>query len=832
MDAMTEVTLVSSTVPRVYSWLLALLLPIFAIYPALFNAIEEHAYDAAEFHIFRGVVWSAARADGAFYPRWVQSINGGLGGPLFEFYSPLAYFLMDLLDQFGIPHTIAWRILVALSLVAASTGMFGLGLALFKRADVALLCSAIFSYNAYLLRDLFERGSPQGFTMALLPWLLWLLLRSTEKFSPARLALPALCFAAMILLHNATALLLVPVVAIFIFFLFVEGRSRPLIANEVGRTCTATHAVRCMCKRPATLLAPILALITGVALAAFYLIPYLAEIQFVQFDNPLSAAYALPAANPIRLEDILTLARAMDTGIGNNAIGEGGGLLHALALLLAIPIGLGLYRAKKFPELGFVICNLSFVILVLWLQTDSATWVWNAIPLLNVFQFRWRLLGILPFVAALTAGYFFTQLRAVISREQSNREISSSDGATRFLAPLEMTRLMAIPLLITLYVFLALPMLYPNLLFRYIQFSPRPSLADAQAFAIKNNAPGLTSFNEYLPRWRQTPITSYAIEPIANLPNGARVSNVSHPNDYLRAQIETPTQFTAALNILYYPGWVAYVDGQAQTIAPTAREGLIALEVPSGTHTLELRYEGTLAQHLGDLISIFTGIALILFVILSEAKDLVARISVKQQDSLVAMLPQNDIAYLPPRWWIPIGIVFLVALKASWVDPSTTLFRATSTCHAIQDSVAPTNIAFDNRIRMCGYALSRKEFQPNDQLLITIYWELESPAQENDFSFVHLLGEKFNPETGNPLWGQQDKQAPAEHALMDWAPGKLYRDVYAFRIAPNAPGGEYQLEMGWQDANGTRLKPNGIQSDQTIFASHLDSLFLKGIQIR
>lgn len=779
--------------PRVYSWLLALLLPIFAIYPALFGAIEERAYDAAEFHIFRGVVWSAARADGSFYPRWVQSINGGLGGPLFEFYSPLSYFLMDLINQFGIPHTIAWRILVALALVAASTGMFGLGLALFKRADIALLCAAIFSYNAYLLRDLFERGSPQGFTLALLPWLLWLLLRSTEKFSTVRIALPAVCFAAMILLHNATALLLLPIVVIFVLFVIVEGRSRPLFAVKSGRE-----------RRP-TLVGPILALIAGIALCAFYLVPYFAEIQFVQFDNPLSAAYALASANPVRLEDILTLGRAMDMGIGNNAIGEGGGLLHTLALLLAIPVGLGLYRARRLPELVFVILNLSFVILVLWLQIDSATWVWSAIPALNVFQFRWRLLAPLGFVSALTLGYSFLQLQ------------------TRW-------RGWTVWLLLTGYCLLALPLLYPNLFFRYIQFSPRPSIAEAQAYAIKNNAPGLTSFNEYLPRWRQLPITNYISDPIANLPTDAHISSVLHPNGYFRAQIETPSPFTAALNVLFFPGWVAYVDGRAQNIAPSGRDGLIALEVPGGNHTLELRYEGTLAQHVGDWVSLATGIILLLAIILRRVPPGDSRDGSHAIAGLgVGAQPAN---YETPRWRILIAILALAAIKASWVDPSTIIFRASSTCGAIQNSVIQTNVIFDNRIRMCGYALSRKEFGANDELRITIYWELDSSAQENDFSFVHLLGEKFNPETGNPLWGQNDKELPAEHALTDWVPGKLYRDMYAFRIAPNAPSGDYQLEIGWQDYNGKRLKPVVRLADPSFSVSHLDALLLSGIHLR
>ena len=49
-----------------FYWILAFLLPIFAVYQALAFPIEEYGYDTAEFHIYRAVVYSDARAD-----RWL-----------------------------------------------------------------------------------------------------------------------------------------------------------------------------------------------------------------------------------------------------------------------------------------------------------------------------------------------------------------------------------------------------------------------------------------------------------------------------------------------------------------------------------------------------------------------------------------------------------------------------------------------------------------------------------------------------------------------------------------------------------------------------------------
>jgi len=73
----------------VFSWVVALLIAAFAIYPALKYPIEEYTEDASWFHIYRGVVFSDAMSDGQLFPRWVQPINAGLGGPLFTFYAAL-----------------------------------------------------------------------------------------------------------------------------------------------------------------------------------------------------------------------------------------------------------------------------------------------------------------------------------------------------------------------------------------------------------------------------------------------------------------------------------------------------------------------------------------------------------------------------------------------------------------------------------------------------------------------------------------------------------------------------------------------------------------------
>ena len=119
--------------------------------------------------------------------------------------------------------------LVALALELATAGAFGLGLALFGRADVALAGAACYVYAPYLLQEFFDRGSPQGMAIALAPWALWSLLRLWERPSGLRFVLAALAWACLVLLHNLTALLLSQVVALLFVYLACRAKTTRLV---------------------------------------------------------------------------------------------------------------------------------------------------------------------------------------------------------------------------------------------------------------------------------------------------------------------------------------------------------------------------------------------------------------------------------------------------------------------------------------------------------------------------------------------------------------------------------------------------------------------------
>lgn len=755
--------------PTLSAWATALLIPAFALVPALFSPIESHAHDAATLHVYRAVLFSAARAEGWLFPVWSQALNAGLGGPLFSFYPPLLYFLMDAGRALGLSPPLAFRVVTALSLLAASTGAFALVRALGGRTTNALVAASVFVYTLPLLRDLFERGSPQGLALALSPWAVWGVVRAVQRPGGWRVGLAAALWALVILAHNLSALLLLPLLLLAgLWIVWERGWRRWWL--------------------------PPAAIGAGILLASFSVLPFLAERQFVQLDNLTQVNYVNVAENPLRLRDLLDFPPVYDAGLDNNAIGDHLGPLPALILLLGCFGAVRDWRRGDRRRAWLIAGAVAVGLGVLWLQTASANWLWRAIPALAPIQFRTRLLGLAALAAAAVSGLLSF----------------SGRWPTR-----------AVVLLGPLAVLFAWPVLYPELQFQYATFSPDLGVREAQEASLARNVPGLTAFNEFLPRWRYEPITPADLErveagPLANLPEGGRLIAVERRNRWQEIRLETPRPFTAQWHLLYFPGWTAYLDGERRPLRPMEATGYALLEVPAGAHTVTLRYEGTAAQRVGGWLS---GLAALGLLLLAAGW--------RPADRPPAIEPAGGVP-----GWLPLALLLLVALKGVWLDPQTTLFRQNSTCAAVAGANVRARVRFGRDLYLCGYQLDRTTFRPGDWLEVTLYWQAAKAPDGPADSFVHLLGTAFNPETGDPLWGQQDKQLPGDHPVTDWRPGKLYRDVYRFRVPPHTPPGPYQLEIGWlEPETGQRLAPVVEQPAAQVSVSHLDALLVSGLAV-
>ncbi|MBC7227069.1 MAG: glycosyltransferase family 39 protein [Thermoflexales bacterium] len=138
----------------------------------------------------------------------------------------------------------------------------------------------------------------------------------------------------------------------------------------------------------------------------------------------------------------------------------------------------------------------------------------------------------------------------------------------------------------------------------------------------------------------------------------------------------------------------------------------------------------------------------------------------------------------------------------------------------------PVDVRFGELIHLTGYTLATPQVRPGDRVTVTLYWRLLTPSDRPVNGFVHFVGTTVNPATGNTIWGQADKQLPVNW----WEAGRMYEDIYTFQIAPDAPSGEYWLEVGWWDPyTWERLSPH--IGGGAVALSEWNSVLLRNIRV-
>jgi len=119
----------------------------------------------------------------------------------------------------------------------------------------------------------------------------------------------------------------------------------------------------------------------------------------------------------------------------------------------------------------------------------------------------------------------------------------------------------------------------------------------------------------------------------------------------------------------------------------------------------------------------------------------------------------------------------------------------------------PLDITFANGIQLLGYNVEEEMITPGEPVRMSLYWHTDEPIDTQFKVFTHLLGDVFNAETENFLWGQQDNEpANNRRPTNTWRPGEVIVDAYAMPTALNAPEGTYTLEIGlYNPVTGERL---------------------------
>ncbi|MCB8976861.1 MAG: hypothetical protein H6657_05480 [Ardenticatenaceae bacterium] len=740
-------------------WLAVLLIALVAAWPELSQPglLNTRGGGDSPFLLQRLQQLETAVLDGHFPVRWMPDANYGYGYPFYNFYAPLSIYITFLFRLLGFSYVRAIHLSHLLGYIVAGLGMFALVrrwvVVLFGRRPghewpgykgewAGLIAAAAYTVAPFHLVNVYVRGDSlaEFWAMAFYP-LVILTADGLVGGGRRQVALFALAYAALILSHNISAMIFSPFLLLYLLLKYLPQRaqraqSQSLISN---------------------LQSPILGLLLAFALSAWFFVPALAEQSLAQLGTVTSGYFHY--SNHFLGTAELPLTQAtffVDYGVANREAFRMGLVQTAVLIpgLLALFWLWRQHREMLVPAL-FILLTVAVSTFML---TPLSDLLWQYLPLLSFTQFPWRFLSVQAFGGALAVG----ALALALPKPQ-----------------------WWTPPLIALLLVSSLGQLKTDHLRLTDADVTAESLAQYEWFT--GNIGTTISF-EYLPPTVQPrPYTSswlnmgerWTVTPLVGALSAAQLEEGR--TTYQNWTVETAVPSTLIFPTLHWPGWQARLDGEVVAIRPSAGSGLIELDVPAGTHQIELRLGRTPVRWGAEIASLLAVLLTIWLLQLSR-----------------------------PRWnrqtgLILAGLFVLAVVPRLWpeADAAASLrtwdFVQMGYLHPEPDGVTFSSGAVLHQATLPETAV------PGEAILIELAWAVP-PTEAVTLAL-------FSPAINWPTVPELQPPAIAQQTL----PGAAVT-TFELTLPENAPTGLFVPRLTL--ANGRALTPAGSSRD-AIFLSPL-----------
>jgi hypothetical protein len=134
-----------------------------------------------------------------------------------------------------------------------------------------------------------------------------------------------------------------------------------------------------------------------------------------------------------------------------------------------------------------------------------------------------------------------------------------------------------------------------------------------------------------------------------------------------------------------------------------------------------------------------------------------------------------------------------VSLASLEIEPTERVFTAPETQY-------PSEANFGGLVTLVGADLDTATVEPGETLHLTLYWQAQTGMDKSYTVFTHLL------DTDSRIWAQQDGiPVSGARPTTGWVPGEVIRDEIQLTVDPQAPPGDYVIEVGLYDAGDPAL---------------------------
>lgn len=328
-----------------------------------------------------------------------------------------------------------------------------------------------------------------------------------------------------------------------------------------------------------------LALILGVGMASYFILPIIIETKYLYFGqvkNHLSPQF-LSWKNffgenwfYFYNSDIFPRGQFIQTG-----------LIELLTLAVSILFtGIAFFKKNKKEILHVRSVAVLSAVVVLFMTTTYASFLYEHVPFLSSLQFPWRILSLFIFLPPIIVASLLQKIQR---------------------------KTLLVVACIFLIILVRFPQLYgknyTNLALTTYYFTPY------NLFPIDYNTIWTGKTEDY-------PIEK---QKIGILQGSGKILSENVHNSERAYTISAQTPLRLVDYTFYFPGWNVYVDGKKTTIEfqdPRYR-GVITYMIPVGQHTVHVVLEDTIIRKLGKLFSIiFAGIFIIVFFLRKQVNKL------------------------------------------------------------------------------------------------------------------------------------------------------------------------------------------------------------------
>ena len=522
--------------------------------PALYHGMPL-GHDSFE-HVSRYSAVASQLREGEIYPRWLASMNAGLGSPVLFVYAPLPYFVPGFLSPllrlgFGKNEhfELGVSVWLALALSGISVWLWLRTVASGRAATIAAILYMLMPYH--LTIDLYNRGAVgEMWAFVSMPMTLYCAAQLFRHRSRAAMAGLAISYAALVLTHLLLAFIFTPV----------------LLAAII---CSTTTGMRLAAIRTAGV-----SLVLGLGLSAAYIIPALAHEKNISIERDHVAQ---------RYDQHFIFSARVWTGTSPQDR-----FLHrtswyalstAAAAMCALSLTLLPNRTRKHD-----IFWAGVVLLSLTMMLPVTRWLWKIIPALPAIQFPWRFSAILTLAAAVLLA-------------------SAVDAARGPWSAWRVVLSAGMALVILLWTGVAAK----EILFR-APWKPAWKPGTTRLF-------GDTLITAWA-RWTDPQLLTArgvaGLDAQSTIREGLQQGEISveqwSPRN-IRFASNTQNDSWLIVRRFYYPGWIATTEaGRPLAVGPSPGWGLIQVNVPRGANKVHLSLPWGWTEKLGMGLTVLSGL--------------------------------------------------------------------------------------------------------------------------------------------------------------------------------------------------------------------------------